>query len=60
MPKKVYKFDSEKKLVNVYPSVAQAEKENGFSRNYLFSTSSMWTKSPLINGYYYSRQNYIM
>ena len=55
-----YKFDSEKKLVNVYPSVAQAEKENGFSRNYLFSTSSMWTKSPLINGYYYSRQNYIM
>ena len=59
-PKKVYKFDSEKKLVNVYPSVAQAEKENGFSRNYLFSTSSMWTKSPLINGYYYSRQNYIM
>ena len=60
MPKKVYKFDSEKKLVNVYHSVAQAEKENGFSRNYLFSTSSMWTKSPLINGYYYSRQNYIM
>lgn len=51
--KKVIKTDSKGKIVHIYQSIKEAEKENGFGRNYLYSATYALTRKAYINGYYY-------
>lgn len=50
----IYKYDSNNKLIQVYPSIKSAERDNGLSRNTLYSKTYRRTRVAEIDGYKYS------
>lgn len=51
--KNVIKTDADGKILHVYRSIKEAERENGLNRNCLYSTTYASTRKAYINGCYY-------
>lgn len=56
--KKVIKTDTNGKVLHIFESIKEAERENGLSRNYLYSATYASTHKAYINGYYYEIKKY--
>ena len=58
MKKEVIVRDINGNVIKTYPSIKLAEKENGLSRNYLYSATYASTKRALINNMYFEIKKY--
>ena len=56
--KEVIKTDLDGNIIKTYPSIKAAERENGLSRNYLYSATYASTRTALVNGAYYQIRRY--
>lgn len=55
-PKKIIKATKDGDIVKIYPSIKSAERANGFSRNFLYSSTYGFSRKAFVGGFYYYTQ----
>ena len=51
---KIYKYDLNNNLIQEYVSIKEAERDNGLSRNFIYSATYARSRTAIINGYKFS------